>query len=583
MVNPLNKVTRKNKLISLYKPYKGLFATDMLCAFASAAISVALPVGVGYITGDVLESGLPDAWVRIVMTGGIMLLLVAIQTACSIFMDNKGHAMGAMMERDIREELFAHFQKLSFSYYDVHSIGEIMSRITNDSLLLTEFFHHTPEDIVVNAVLFIGAAAVLFSINVPLTLVILAFIPFMALYTLRYNKKMAKALLDNKINAAEVNARVEDSLSGIRTTQSFGNEELENKKFAARNNLFMKSRQRGYKSEAYCYGGANVFTQVVPIAVIVVGGLLILNGSLTLAELIVFRLYASYFTSPIEKLIHMTNQLQEGRTGFSRFMEIMETEPEIQDAPGAKSLNKAEGEVEFRDVGFSYSDGTAVLSNISFNAKKGEYVAFVGPSGVGKTTLCSLIPRFYDVSSGDILIDGHPIKDVTIRSLRENIGVVSQSVYLFSGTVRENILYGRPGAGEEAVIDAAIKAGAHEFILRLPKGYDTDIGPHGVRLSGGQQQRLSIARVFLKDPPILIFDEATGSLDNQAERVVQASLEALSVNRTTFVIAHRLSTIRNAGRIMVLTDDGIAEEGTHDQLMALKGEYEKLYNLGSSM
>ena len=530
------------QILSFYKPYKGLFAADLLCSLIAAAIG-----------------------------------LVLVQALCSYFMDYQGHAIGARMERDMRAQLFAHCQRLSFSYFDSHPIGDLMSRLTNDSLSLAEFFHHVPEDVLVNSIKFVGASLILWHIHWQMTLVILCFLPFMLAYTLYFNKKMAAALEQGREDMGEINAQAEDTLSAIRMVQSFGNEAVEAQKFHVRNEKFLESRKRGYKGEALCYGGMDAFSSLIPIAVVVVGGLSILQGSLALSELVVFLLYVSYFTQPIQSLVNTSRLIQEGRTGFARYMEILETQPEVADLPGAQDLPPVKGDIRFSHVTFRYGEGDAVFRDLNLTIRAGEYVALVGASGVGKTTLCSLIPRFYDVEAGEITVDGVPIRQATLRSLRGSVGLVQQDVALFTGSVTENIAYGRPGATFQQVREAARKAGAEEFIQKLPQGYDTDIGPRGVKLSGGQRQRLSIARAFLKDPPILILDEATSALDSQSELVVQRSLEDLARHRTTLVIAHRLSTIQGAQRIVVLDENGVCEEGTHQSLMAQGGVYAKLY------
>ena len=565
------------KLLSFYKPYKGIFFADLLCSLIAAAIGLILPLGAGYITDNILSGDLSAAPERILKTGGLLLVLVLVQAWCSYFMDYQGHAMGARMERDMRAQLFRHCEKLSFSYYDEHPVGDLMSRITNDSLSLAEFFHHVPEDVLVNAIKFVGASVILGNIHWQMTLVILCFLPFMLAYTLYFNKKMAAALAQGREDMGEVNAQAEDSLSAIRMVQSFGNEGVEAQKFDRQNEKFLDSRKKSYRGEALCWGGMNAFSSLLPIAVVVFGGLAMVNGGFSLSNLVVFLLYVSYFTQPIQSLVNTSRLIQEGRTGFRRFMEILETKPEITDAPGARELPRVKGEIRFSHVGFRYGEGDAVFRDLNLTIQAGEYVALVGASGAGKTTLCSLIPRFYDVESGEISLDGIPVKSVTLHSLRENVGVVQQDVELFTGSVAENIAYGKPGASLEEIRAAAQKAGAEEFIEKLPQGYDTDIGPRGVKLSGGQQQRLSIARAFLKDPPILILDEATSALDSQSEQVVQRSLEDLARHRTTLVIAHRLSTIRGAGRILVLDDTGICEEGTHESLLAQGGVYAQLY------
>ncbi len=556
MVNP-----RAKKFLSYYKPYWRLFISVMLCALTGAGITLVLPLCVRYVTKNILEDHLSNGLEQIYRVGAFMLLLVLLQAACSYFVDYRGHSLGAMMESDLRSELFDHFQKLTFRFYDEHRTGQLMSRITNDLFSLAELYHHGPEDYLIYLVKFVGAFVILVQINLKLTLAVFLFLPLLAAYSFYFNKKMHTALKRNKERIGDINAQVEDTLSGIRVVKSFTNEETEKKKFAEENYRFLESRKLGYKSEAYLFNGVGAITQFITVAVIVFGGASILHASLDLADLITFLLYIGNLIEPIQKITHMTQQFQEGVTGFERFLEIIELEPEIQDSPQAIELQHVQGNVEFRDVAFKYHENhDYVLKNISLEVKAGEYVALVGSSGVGKTTLCSLIPRFYEVSEGEICIDGFNIKDVTLSSLRRNIGVVQQDVYLFAGSVYENIRYGKPDASREEIMTAAKQAGAHEFILKLPDGYDTYIGQRGVKLSGGQKQRLSIARVFLKNPPILIFDEATSALDTENEKVVQDSLEQLAQNRTTFVIAHRLSTIRNAKRILVLTDRGIEED-----------------------
>lgn len=571
---------RLKKFLSYYKPYLGLFFSVVLCAFIAAAITLILPLLTRYITKTVLVGNLQNALGEIYRIGALMIVLIVIQNASNFYYDYRGHAMGAMMESDMRSELFEHYQKLSFGFYDEQKTGQLMSRITNDLLSLSELYHHGPEDYIVYLVKFIGAFVILINIDVKLTLAIFFFLPIMAVFAFYFNRRMKAAYKINKQRIGDVNAQVEDNLSGIRVVKSFANEEIEMKKFTYENNRFLESRKVIYRNEAYLYNGMNTFVQLITATVIVFGGISIINASLDLADLITFLLYIGNIIEPIQKLTHMTMQFQEGIASFERFAEMLDIEPDIKDSTDAIELKDVKGSVEFKDVGFKYHEGhDYVLENIFLNVKAGEYIALVGYSGVGKTTLCSLIPRFYEVSQGQVLLDGINVRDIRLDSLRRNVGVVQQDVYLFAGTVLENIRYGKPGASEEEIIEAAKKANAHEFIMKLPKGYDTNIGQRGIKLSGGQKQRLSIARVFLKNPPVLIFDEATSALDNESEKVVQDSLEILAKKRTTFVIAHRLSTIKNAKRIVVLTDKGIGEQGNHDELMALGGIYAHLYNM----
>ncbi len=519
----------------------------------------------------------------IYMMGGIMLGLLAIHIGCRMFVDYQGHMMGAMMESDMRRELFEHYQKLSFSFYDEQRTGQLITRISNDSFDLSELFHHGPEDIVISLLNFLGALIILYFINFQLALIVFLFFPVMAFYAFYFNKKMNYALRRSRDRIGDINAQVEDTLAGIRVVKSFTNDEIERKKFAYENNRFVESRRDGYKSEAFFYSGMTGFTQLMSIVVVICGCIKIVHASLDLSDLITFLLCVGILIEPINRFSNFTRLYQQGITGFERFMEVLEVKPDIQDSPHAVDLPQVQGNVEFRNVGFKYhkhqEEHDFVLKNISLHIKVGECIALVGASGVGKTTLCSLIPRFYEVNEGKILLDGKDIRDIRLQALRRHIGIVQQDVYLFAGTVVENIRYGKLNASREEIVEAAKKANAHDFIMALPNGYETDIGQRGVKLSGGQKQRLSIARVFLKNPPVIIFDEATSALDNESEKAVQDSLEKLTNNRTTLVIAHRLSTVRNANRIVVLTESGIGEQGTHEELMRLEGIYASLYNL----
>jgi ATP-binding cassette subfamily B protein len=572
--------SRTRKFFSYYKPYLGVFFADMACAFVLAATALILPLCARAITKDMLEVSVVDALPKIYAIGALMLGLVLVETACNFFVDYRGHLMGAQMESDMRSELFDHYQKLSFAFYDDHKTGQLMTRLTNDIFWLSELYHHGPEDFVISVLKFFGTFVILLQINVGLTLIVLLFLPLMTIYALYFNRQMNRALRISKDRIGDINAQVEDTLGGIRVVKSFTNEAIEKRKFAYENARFVESRGTGYRSEAYFDSGLKAIIQLITIAVVIFGSVSILNAQLDLADLLTYLLCIGIWIEPIQKLINFTRLYQEGITGFNRFMEILEVQPDIQDAPDALDLQMVRGNINFREVSFKYrEDHDYVVESISLSIRAGEYVALVGPSGVGKTTLCSLIPRFYEVSEGAILLDGVDIREITLRSLRRNIGIVQQDVYLFAGTVADNIRYGKLDASMDEVIAAAKQANAHDFIMALPNGYDTDVGQRGVKLSGGQKQRLSIARVFLKDPPIIIFDEATSSLDNESEKAVQASLEALASNRTMLVIAHSLSTIRNAGRIIVLNGHGIEEQGTHTELIARDGTYAGLYNM----
>jgi ATP-binding cassette subfamily B protein len=576
--------SRGKKFLSYYKPYLGLFFADMVCTLIVSAITLFFPLCARYVTQNILEGNMPHALNHIYLVGVLMLVLVGVQALCTMFIDFQGHMVGARMESDMRNELFEHYQKLSFRFYDEQRTGQLMTRITNDTFALSELYHHGPEDIVTTFLTVTGVFILLLTINVALTLIVFLFLPIMAVYALYFNKKMQRALRSSRERIGDINAQIEDTLAGIRVVKSFTNEEVEKSKFTDANYRFLTSRRDGYKSESYFSGGLLAFTQMITIAVIIFGGVAIVHASLDLADLLTYLLCIGILIDPIQKLVNFARLYQEGITGFHRFMDMLEVVSDLQDAPDAVDLTQVRGKVEFHDVSFKYKeDHPYVVKNLSLEIQAGEYVAFVGSSGVGKTTLCSLIPRFYEVNAGKILLDGQDIRDVTLRSLRENIGIVQQDIYLFAGTVADNIRYGKCDASQQEIIDAAKRAHAHDFIMALPNGYDTDIGQRGVRLSGGQKQRLSIARVFLKNPPLIIFDEATSALDNESEKAVQDSLEKLADNRTTLVIAHRLSTIRKAKKIVVLSDTGIGEQGTHADLLALNGIYANLYNMQSKI
>lgn len=568
------------KLAAYYKPYKGLFFSDMFFAVLGAAVTLILPLIVRYITNEVVYFPAEDVLHTITWIGVLMFGLVILEFGCNYFIGYYGHLMGAKMEADMRRDIFGHYQKLTFAFYDNQKVGGLLSRITSDLFDITELLHHGPEDIVISIIKLVGSFAILFSINAKLTLVAFAFIPVMILYAGYYNRKMKRAFKRNREKIADINSQIEDSLSGIRVVKSFANEKIEMKKFQDGNDRFVAAKKISYRYMGAYNSGLGALTTLVTVVVLIAGVRFMAAGTVAVTDLITFLLYINNFTEPVKKLVNFTEQFQNGYSGFERFLEILSIAPDIKDKEDAVSVEHLEGKIEFENVSFHYEDSTEnVLDHINLDVEAGDYMALVGPSGVGKTTICSLIPRFYEVSEGAIRIDGIDIRDMKLDDLRNNIGIVQQDVYLFAGTIMENIRYGKPDATDEEVVMAARNANAHEFIMSFPEGYDTDIGQRGVKLSGGQKQRLSIARVFLKNPPILIFDEATSALDNESEKVVQQSLERLAKNRTTFVIAHRLSTIRNAKRILVLTENGIEEEGTHEQLLEKDGVYADLYQM----
>ncbi len=571
---------KKKKLSAYYKPYKGLFLADMVFAMIGAAITLVIPLMVRYITGTVVLLPIEEASSTIIRLGIFMVLLVIVEGYCNYFIGYYGHVMGAKIEHDMRNEIFGHYQKLSFAFFDNQKVGHLLSRITSDLFDITELLHHGPENVVISAIKLLGAFIILLIINAKLAFVAIGFVVIMLLYAVAMNGRMRGAFRENRARIADINSQIEDSLSGIRVVKSFSNEKTEMDKFEEGNSRFVDSKKKSYRYMGTYNSGMGVFSTLITVGSLLMGAWLMMKGELSAADLVTFLLYINNFTEPVKKLVNFTEQFQNGYSGYERFVEIMNIAPDIKDKEDAKSLDRVQGEIQFEDVSFHYSENKEnVLSHVNLDVKPGEYVALVGSSGAGKTTLCSLIPRFYDVTGGAVRLDGIDIRDVKLKDLRRQIGIVQQDVYLFAGTILENIRYGKPEATDEEVVNAAMAANAHEFIMSLPEGYNTDIGQRGVKLSGGQKQRLSIARVFLKNPPVLIFDEATSALDNESEKIVQHSLELLAKDRTTFVIAHRLSTIRNAERILVLTEDGIAEEGTHESLLAQGGIYAGLYNM----
>lgn len=568
------------KLFSYYKPFIGLFWADMFFAILGAAVTLVIPLVVRFITNEVVYYEMDQAVKTIWMLGAFMVILVAVEYGCNYFMAYYGHVMGTKMEANMRKDIFGHYQKLSFSFFDDRKVGELLSRVTSDLFDITELLHHGPEDVVISIIKLVGAFVILINIDVHLTIVTFIFIPVMGVFANYFIKKMRRAFRKNRQRIAEINSQIEDSLSGVRVVKSFANEDVELEKFQQGNYNFVEAKKLSYKYMAGFHSGLNAMTTLVTVFVILAGVSYLTKGTILVTDLITFLLYVNNFVEPVKKLMNFSETFQNGYAGFERFMEIMDVQPDITDSEDAISVDNVKGDVSFENVSFHYkSNNEEVLNHVNLSVEAGEYMALVGASGVGKTTLCSLIPRFYEVSEGSIKIDGIDIRKFKLRDLRTQIGIVQQDVYLFGGTILENIRYGKPNATDEEVVAAAKRANAHNFIMSFPDGYNTDIGQRGVKLSGGQKQRLSIARVFLKNPPILIFDEATSALDNESERVVQESMEELAKNRTTFVIAHRLSTIRNAKRILVLTENGIEEEGTHEELMEKEGAYKALYQL----
>ena len=568
------------KFIHYYGPYKTVFFIDLLCAAIISLVDLAYPQILRSATKTlftqdkaIILQALP--WIAI----GLFMMYV-IQSFCKYYVSCQGHIMGAKMERDMRQQLFEHYEELSFSYYSQNNSGQMMSKLVSDLFDISEFAHHGPENLFISLVKIVGSFIFLFLINKKLALPLIVLVILMFLFSFRQNQKMQRTFMENRKKIGDVNASLQDTLSGIRVVQSFTNEEIEKNKFQKSNHAFLVSKKDNYR----CMGefmSSNLFFQgMMYLVTLVYGGYLIANNEMSAADLAMYALYIGIFISPIQILVELMEMMQKGLSGFRRFLDVMETEPEIKDAPDAVELKDVKGRVCYEDVSFHYSDDEAtVLSHVSIEIPAGKSVALVGPSGGGKTTICSLLPRFYDVTDGRITVDGQDVRSLTLKSLRSQIGVVQQDVYLFSGSIRDNIAYGKPDATEEEIIEAAKCANIHDFIMELPDQYDTFVGERGARLSGGQKQRISIARVFLKNPPILILDEATSALDNESERWIQHSLEELSKNRTTITIAHRLSTIKNADEIIVITENGIAERGTHETLLEKNGIYAGYYNM----
>ncbi|MBE6641666.1 MAG: ABC transporter ATP-binding protein [Ruminococcaceae bacterium] len=576
----VKKVSLLKSFLPYYKKYLPMLILDLFCASLTTVCELVLPMIVREITGRATED-FASLTVSLVLRCGVLyLVLRIIDTLANYYMASYGHIMGTKIETDMRHDFFAHLQKLSFSYYDSAKVGTLMSRITSDLFDVTEFSHHGPEELFISSIKIICSFIILCGMNVPLTLIVFAAVPPMVISLAIFNRKLKEGFKDSRKQVGELNSSVEDSLLGIRVVKSFAKEQHEQHKFDKGNEKFLSVKTRVYKIMGGFQSCTRLFDGLMYIIVVVAGALFLINGDITAADYVAYLMFVTTLTTSIRRIVEFAEQFQRGMTGIERFAEIMAIEPDIKDAANAVSLKDVCGNVRFNDVAFRYEEGDKdVLSHLSLDVKAGESIALVGPSGGGKTTLCSLIPRFYETTSGTITVDGTDIKDVTLSSLRANIGVVQQDVYLFSGSVRDNIAYGRADATDEEIREAARLAGADEFIEQLPDGYDTYVGERGVKLSGGQKQRISIARVFLKDPPILILDEATSALDNESERIVQKSLEVLAKGRTTFTIAHRLTTIKNADRILVLTENGIEESGTHAELLAAGGKYAELYSL----
>ena len=563
------------RLILFYKPYKKLFCLDLLAAFVMSVAGIVFPVLVRYLLYDIL--GAEFMWASLFEMAGLMIGVKIIEVGCRYYMTTVGHLMGAKIEKDIRMSLFEKYMRLPTSFYDDNKVGELMSRSTTDLFDITEFSHHCPEELFIVVVKFTGIFAYLMTINVKLTLIVFATIPVFVTVTYLYNNRLNRIFRENRRKIAEINSHLEDTLSGIRVVKSFATENIEEKRFDKDNDDFVKIKKKSYLNMGGFFSSVTLFSSIVYILTAVAGAAFIKKGYITTPDLIAYLLFVNTLLNTIDVLVQLTEQFQQGVAGFSRYCAIIDTPETVTDKPGASDIDNFDGRIEFSDVTFAYNDGTEVLHNLNVVVEKGENVAIVGPSGGGKTTMVSLIPRFYEPQAGKVLIDGKDVRDVTLKSLRRCVGIVQQDVYLFNGTVAENIAYGNPEASREEIIAAAKAAGADEFVGKMPNGYDTVVGERGVKLSGGQKQRISIARLFLKNPPILILDEATSALDNESERAVQESLDRLAEGRTTLTIAHRLTTVRNAKRILVLTEDGIAEDGSHNELIKKGGIYAKLY------
>lgn len=568
------------KFIKYYKPYKAVFFIDLLCATIISAIDLAFPQLLRTLT-KTLFAGVPGKIISalIPITIGLLVAYI-IQTACRYYVTYAGHMMGARMERDMRKELFDQYEKLSFSYYDQNNSGQMMSKLVSDLFDISELAHHGPENLFISLIKIIGSFIFLFMINRMLAVPMLILVVLMLVFSYGQNKKMQETFMDNRRKIGDINSSLQDTLAGIRVVQSFANERIEQEKFNRSNENFLISKDANYRCMGSFMSGNAFFQGMMYLVTLVFGGFLIAHGRMEASDLAMYALYIGIFISPIQILVELTEMMQKGLSGFRRFLEVVETEPDIVDAADAKPLKNVKGNVCYEDVSFHYSDDdTPVLSHVSFEIPAGKSIALVGPSGSGKTTICSLLPRFYDVTEGSVTIDGNNVRKLTLESLRSQIGLVSQDVYLFGGSIKDNIAYGKPDATMDEIVDAAKKANIHDFIMELPDKYDTFVGERGTRLSGGQKQRISIARVFLKNPPVLILDEATSALDNESERFIQKSLEELAKDRTTITIAHRLSTIRNADEILVVADCGIAERGTHEELLALDGIYARYYDM----